>query len=711
MSDDFIRALVNACNSNMHHSDVINTNFAVKGKQIVLSVEGNFDLDKYIQDVNVEVVERSIAGKFFNTKFFPLSTNGVECVYNEDGTVREFRFNITPEVVHNLKLYFASSFQKSIGDEIQVKFIKAPDKLRGIIIEFLRCIKVGRMGGGINDLYSIELNDVESADAQMNKTLKDIYVEMFSTHLKKCGLKPSDFFQLVDSDLKPLNFLQLVDNRLYIKHVTDIGVVNNVTKYITGCIAGSVIAVDNNSSKAKNIRDVIRSRIFKCTTTDEEKGVLIHGYDNDFFVDESKVMGENKVKDGSIAALIPLVKVNDQSKPEPLSTEEADRINKAFRKEGFGNILIDIRGQTKTTQPTDSEEPVSEEPLYGIPNMKFALLIPELRQSPIAYNEASKCFEYAVNLGNLFKSREHSNLSDDLGRILLPKFYKDGYLDKPGLSKASNYIWQCLSKSKFGVEGYDMPELVEFVNQKIKEWRIIEEHQDKNIVIPKDENIVISKAAGFRPSSLAVPSGSKVGGSRGSLSSGNSDSSSRSVSPMPRNSSDSSLSSGLPSMPFFGANCVDDLATAGTSAPVQMPTVMEASIETSQEVGKSSGKYGQSSQILPSIEITGVADENSKSSYDKPVPSFERSNSAPGDMVNQLVKQAASEPKVAPEDNRKTPSKPEPPLSEVNSVKVDQSGQAIPKVAELSHVGKVRHKMKEESQKEKPKKKGGCIVM
>lgn len=633
------KALVNALNIHQYGSRV-DTNLLAEDSSIVVKFKGSL---AFAEEYCKFMAERIRNGC---QEYFPIEGNGSAV----------FDFNLFPFTLYseydNEHVFRKGKWEPS-DEEGMVKFVVPAST--GVISNLKSHFIISRLqrvsGKMIRELVYNEYSREEAEECvkESVEVVKGSSKYPFSVRFDDEGFmenfieKYKEGFEWKDNDFSDrwkVDGLSMHAEDLKLEDI------NKSTRKTQEVIGYFFKTPSSDNQRVRRYKDAISDLVLQLT------GIPIASYSRDVYVNQ------DKVNNGEHFAFTPEVRENGVGK-RYLNIEEVNRINDAF---GY-NLLNDVEGQTSNTSNQGNG-------VYAFSNKQIALLIPEIIESSvIAKTDNGYGLVVNPNLQHR-KSRKHSDLGDDLGRILLPKFYKDGYLDKPGLSKASNYIWQCLSESEFGLDGYDMPELAEFVNQKIKEWRTIEEHQDQNIVIPKDENIVISKAAGFRPSSLAVPSGSKVGGSRSSLSSGNSDSSSRSVSPMPRNSSDSSLSSGLPSMPFFGASCVDDLATAGISAPVQMPTVMEASIETS-------GKYGQSSQILPSIEITGVADENSKSS----------------------------------EDNKKTPSKPEPPLSEVNSVKVDQPGQAIPKVAELSHVGKVRHEMKEESQKEKPKKKGGCIVM
>ncbi|WP_341808147.1 hypothetical protein [Wolbachia endosymbiont (group E) of Neria commutata] len=556
MTGDFIKALVNAINLSNYYSDRVSTNFTVKNGQIVCSFDENPDIESYIQEVKSEMIglflgNEKLASRLFDLGSFPFSSGGASYIHDKDGRVKALKFDVTPRVEQNCKLLFAMAFIKSVNNEMRGKFEKNPkatENQKDAVYAFVQSITVGRVGGPINDLYSIGLVGDESADPLMSRALKTIYLEILETELGNCDLDSSEFFELND-------------NVLSIKDVTEVRVVNKIAKHTAERVTLNFTQQGDGNSKVKNITDVFRREVFQLTTVNGKNGILIDGYDSDVFIDKD-------TRDaGNDFALILKIEVSD-IEVRDIAREEADRINAAFRKKGFDDILFDVRGKTEKTQFTKSQEPV-----YGISNKQFALLIPELMQLPIAYNEASKCFEYAISLGNLCKSRKHYDLKNDLHRILLPKFYKDGYLDKETLLEANNYMLQCLLKSGFGLDGYDKPELVEFVNKKIKELL------SANRAIPQATN---------SSSSLGVSRA--MGGSRGSLSSSNSDSSSRSVSPMPRNHSDSSLSSGLPSMPFFGANCVDDLATPATSASVahKRSGVIPPLDEMSGEYGKCS---------------------------------------------------------------------------------------------------------------------------
>lgn len=537
------------------HVDVEKGNIVIRFSNLSLP-----DVEKYLMHMGNNLIKRHFgyiedADKTFYRDSFPFGLSEGELVCDENDEPKELIVPITPEVALNLNRLVISEIHRNVESRMLVN-LKEEGKSQEKAVEILKQIRLMPVDKSLPYGCRIRIND---------SSLVDDYIEnfeylMYKRHGQSRDLK---FYKFSKKDKSELSFINM-DNSAFID-----GVKKGMIKKIARDFRTSGIIEE---PKIENLKDAIAKLIFECT------GKVVKGFD----------IVQHTERDDNFS-LVPLVKLNGQTRF--LSREDKVRFNLECKKNGLGdNVLTDIYIKDKGKVPTFSRE--------GL----FAL-VPKLMKFPIGYNETSKRFEYTVNLGlQQCKSREHYDLKDDLYRILF-KFYKDGYLDKKGLLKANSYISSCILDSGFGLDGYDMPELVEFVDKKIKELL------SANRAIPQAAN-----SSSFLGVSHAMI------GSKSSLSSGNSDSSSRSVSPMPRNSSDSSLSSGPSSMPFFGANCVDDLATAGTSASVahKRSDALPPLDEMSGEYGKCSGVEVVSKDPSSQQEPHGLHNEKTSTELKAP---------------------------------------------------------------------------------------------
>lgn len=383
--NNFVTELVNAFNLFNYYFDDFNTNFTVKGNKIVGLFASDVEMKKYFQEIKKEIIKlhcgtEEAAGRLYNLNYFPFAFDVNSKQKEKERAIEvELADSTNNEVIRNLKIYFAKGFQyvveaKVIKNlEISARMIekKACECLEGSVLEeidryspYLYCIS-------FNDRYFKE----RGYPPRFFEVFRDMYISVFDLKLEGYGFNDSSVFY------------EQRDNKLYIKDITNINVVKNVAKHVREGIALDFKTPDKEDSKVKNFKDVLSSLMPKRVRES------ISAYDYDIFTDKKKI------QNGDSFVLIPLIEMDD-GQFETLSSRDASKINRVFN-----NSISDIKGKTANPKYANCKEPV-----YAFSNQQIALLLPKIMESPIAYNEISGSFEFAVDLEN-FERRSSSRFS------------------------------------------------------------------------------------------------------------------------------------------------------------------------------------------------------------------------------------------------------------------------------------------------------------
>lgn len=623
---DFVKELINLSTLSTYYADDLNINLAVEGGKIVGLFERNVDIEKYIKVVKNGIIARHcgnkerVANKFFNLDSFPFKVDVERDVRDKNGRVQELVIGVDDRTILNFKVLAAMEFQEAVDGSIMSLEKRDEQKTEEEVNAYVRNTVMLNKTDKSDYLYYISFNNKYLEEVAKEKIKKDCQIseKEFEELFGEGRALRTDFVDIVEAVCKKFKEVYVAayesraklcslngsvlyeeqDNKLYIKDITNISVVKSISQYVAGRIALDFRTPGKKDSKVENCKNVLSDLIFESQAKFNKFPCRIDGYDYDAFTDEKKKMG------GYHFALMPKIQVSDMEVRD-ITKEEADRINAAFRKKGFGDILIEIKGKIEKTEFTDSEEQV-----YGITNKELGRLILELMKSPIGYNESGR-FEYAINLGNLYKSREHFHLKEDLLRIIPYNFM------------VYDRLLKCLSKSGFGLDGYDVPELVQFVDKKFVEKKMEERGIPEQKTIEKrKEHLHCKKRFNAQPnpahqrvapSYLSAPHApynrrDSIGSicSIGSIGSTGSSAASSvgSSSPkklFPTNSSGSSLSHGL----LSPVNSVNELK----SHDISPSTPVEGSFDIAP--GNNTKPVVHN---IPPIKVTEVEDKDSKSS-------------------------------------------------------------------------------------------------
>ncbi|WP_341814786.1 hypothetical protein [Wolbachia endosymbiont (group A) of Chalcis sispes] len=377
-----IKELVNAFNLNNYACDKIDTNFTVEGKKIVGLFASGTNTKEYLRRMEKEIIgrhygTREIANEYYNLDCFPfvLGANHDE-EYLGNGIVKvKLADSTDPAVIHNLKVHFASEFKRAVRSKVAACLQKEVGISEEEAYEWVN-ETVGTGAIGKPYLYCIAFSNEylkREYDLETFEFFKQAYIKEFNSRLENCGLKSS-------------NFYEYKDDVLYIKDVSD-KVVRSVAEYVKGRVALYLGTPGTEDSKVENFKDVLGDFIFKLT------GKSINAYEYDIFTDKKKI------ENGNDFVLIPLTK-RYSGQLESLKHKDAYKINTIHK-----DFVSDIRGKTAKPDVASYESPV-----YAISNKRIAQLLPEIMQSPIAYNQIHGRFEFAVDLEN-FKRRGSSRSS------------------------------------------------------------------------------------------------------------------------------------------------------------------------------------------------------------------------------------------------------------------------------------------------------------
>ncbi|WP_264731169.1 hypothetical protein [Wolbachia endosymbiont (group A) of Sphaerophoria taeniata] len=376
-----IKELVNAFNLNNYACDKISTNFTVEGKKIVGLFAGDTNIGEYLRRMEKEIIgrhygTREIANEYYNLDCFPFVSganpdkedlgNGIVKVKLADSK--------DPAVIHNLKVHLASEFKRAVRSKVAACLQEVGISEKEAYEWVKETVGTGAIGKPY--LYCIAFSNQylkREYDLETFEFFKQAYIKEFNSRLENCGLKSS-------------NFYEYKDDMLYIKDVSD-KVVRSVAEYVKGRIALYLGTPGTEDSKVENFKDVLGDFIFKLT------GKSINAYEYDIFTDKKTI------EKGNNFVLIPLTK-RYSGQLESLKHKDAYKVNIIHK-----DFVSDIRGKTAKPNVASYESPV-----YAISNRRIAQLLPEIMQSPIAYNERNGCFEFAVDLEN-FKRRGSSRFS------------------------------------------------------------------------------------------------------------------------------------------------------------------------------------------------------------------------------------------------------------------------------------------------------------
>ncbi len=367
-----IKELVNAFNLNNYACDKISTNFTVEGKKIVGLFAGDTNIGEYLRRMEKEIIgrhygTREIANEYYNLDCFPfVSGANHDEEYLGNGIVKvKLADSTDPAVIHNLKVHFASEFKRAVRSKVAACLQKEVGISEEEAYEWVN-ETVGTGAIGKPYLYCIAFSNEylkREYDLETFEFFKQAYIKEFNSRLENCGLKSS-------------NFYEYKDDVLYIKDVSD-KVVRSVAEYVKGRVALYLGTPGTEDSKVENFKDVLGDFIFKLT------GKSINAYEYDVFTDKKKI------ENGNDFVLIPLTK-RYSGQLESLKHKDVYRINIKYK-----NLMSDIRGKTANPQFANCKEPV-----YAFSNKQIALLLPKIMESPIAYNQISGRFEFAVDLEN-----------------------------------------------------------------------------------------------------------------------------------------------------------------------------------------------------------------------------------------------------------------------------------------------------------------------
>jgi hypothetical protein len=361
--NNFVIGLVNAFNLCNYYFDDIYTNFTVEGKRIVGSFVSSTDIKEYSQKIKEEIIKRhygteEVADKYYNLNYFPFVLSDKR--KNHTDLEVELAGSINSEVIRNLKIHFTREFMIKVNTKVAVNLEE-----RGLMTveEGYECVKgsvqLERTDRSSPYLYCISFGDryckEKGYPSRFLEIFKNIYVTAFDEKLEECGLESSDFYESRD-------------NKLYIKNITDIDVIEGIAEHLRERIALDFKTPGTEDSKVENFKDILSNLIFKWT------GKSISAYEC--------------IERGDSFFLIPLTKMyGDQL--ETLKRGDMYRANVKHK-----NFLRDIKGEAADPDIVNCETPV-----YAISNKKIAEVLPEIMQSPIAYNGRTGHFEFVADLG------------------------------------------------------------------------------------------------------------------------------------------------------------------------------------------------------------------------------------------------------------------------------------------------------------------------
>ncbi|WP_265033546.1 hypothetical protein [Wolbachia endosymbiont (group A) of Sicus ferrugineus] len=375
------KELVNAFNLNNYFSNKINTNFTVEGKKIVGLFASSTNIGEYLRGIGKEIIERhypsgTVAGAFYNLNCFPfvLGVNP-DKKYLDNGTVKvKLADSTNNEVISNLKVHFANEFERAVISKV-VACLQKSGITKEEAYEWVReTVQTGAIGSPY--LYCMAFSNEylkREYDLETFEFFKQAYIKEFNSRLENCGLKSSDFYEYKD-------------DMLCVKNVSN-KVIKSVTEYVKKEVALDFRTPSTEDSKVENFKDVLGDFIFKWT------GKSINAYEHDIFTDKKEI------ENGNDFVLVPLTK-RYSGQLESLKHKDVYRINIKYK-----NIMSDIRGKTAKPDVASYENPV-----YAISNKGIAQLLPKIMESPIAYNQINRRFEFAVDLTN-FKRRGSSRFS------------------------------------------------------------------------------------------------------------------------------------------------------------------------------------------------------------------------------------------------------------------------------------------------------------
>ncbi|WP_353273726.1 hypothetical protein [Wolbachia endosymbiont (group A) of Ennomos erosarius] len=386
-----IKELVNAFNLNNYGVGNVNTNFTVEGKKIVGLFASGTNTKEYLREIGEEIIEEhypsgiEVANRYYNLNCFPfvLGANPDKEDLGNGIVKVKLADSMDPAVIHNLKIHFANEFEGAVGGKVVARLQKA-GVTKEEAYEWIR----GTVGtGAIGEpyLYCIAFSDEylkRKYDSETFEVLKGMYIQEFNSRLRECGLKGSGFYEYKD-------------DMLYVKNVSD-KVIKSVTEYVKKEVAFDFRTPGTEDSKVENFKDVLGDFIFKWI------GKSINAYEYDIFTDKKTI------EKGSNFVLIPLTK-RYSGQLESLKHKDAYKVNIIHK-----DFVSDIRGKTARPDVASYENPV-----YAISNRRIAQLLPEIMQSPIAYNKENKCFEFAVDPGN-FRRRDSIRGSQSSSTVTSP---------------------------------------------------------------------------------------------------------------------------------------------------------------------------------------------------------------------------------------------------------------------------------------------------
>ncbi|CCF78245.1 hypothetical protein wOo_06340 [Wolbachia endosymbiont of Onchocerca ochengi] len=376
-----IKELVNVFNLNNYFCDRINTNLTVEGKKIVGSFAHGTNVAEYLHRIGKEIIKQQyldrevVAGRYYNLNCFPfvLSANTNKKYLDENVIAVELADSTNKEVIRNLKIHLVNELDRAVTLKLIARLVVKTGITEEEGHEWVRgTVKIGAFYGPNplkkHYLYCIafdgEYFEREGYDSETLELFKKMYIQELNLRLRECSLESFDFYHYKD-------------DMLYIKNVSD-KVVENVVKYVKGRIALSFKTPGEKYSKIENLKGILGGLISKWA------GKFIDGYDYDIFTDEKEREG------GNYFALIPLIKRHD-GQLEPLNGDDVYEINAAVCK----TLMSDIRGKTTRLSVTNCKSPV-----HAISNKKIAQVLPEIMQSPIAYNERTGYFEFTADFGS-----------------------------------------------------------------------------------------------------------------------------------------------------------------------------------------------------------------------------------------------------------------------------------------------------------------------
>ncbi|APR98386.1 hypothetical protein [Wolbachia endosymbiont of Folsomia candida] len=340
---------------------VVNFHVDVKKGNIVIPFSNlSFsDVEKYLMHMGNNLIKRHFgyiddADKTFYRDCFPFGLSEGELVCDENDEPKELIVPITHEVALNLNRLVISEIHRNVESRMLVN-LKKEGKSQEKALEILKKVQLMPVDKSLPYGCRIRINDSSLVDDY----IKNFEYLMYERHGQNRNLK----FYKLSKDKTELSFINM-DNSAFI---------DGVKKGMIKEIARDFRTPGKVESKIENFKNAIAGFIYEST----EKvvcGFDIIKYtenDSDFF-------------------LVPLVKLDGQTRF--LSNEDKIRFNKECERNGLGsNVLADTYIKDVGKRPTFLREGL-------IP------LVPKIMKSSIGYNETSKRFEYAINLGNFYKS-------------------------------------------------------------------------------------------------------------------------------------------------------------------------------------------------------------------------------------------------------------------------------------------------------------------